>query len=328
MGTSTGTPGRHRPVGSGRLRIGLPFLAVHLSVLAVVLVGWSVTAVVVATVLYVVRALAITVVYHRGLAHRSFRMPRAVQAVGSLVATAAAQRGPLWWVAHHRTHHRRTDTEGDPHSPVAAGFWWSHLLWLFDERTQATDRAAVPDLASFPELCLLDRWHHVVTAAAVAATFGAGAALHILAPGLGVTGLQLLVWGFCISTVALWHSTFAVNSFAHRFGRRRFATSDGSRNLWWVAVLTLGEGWHNNHHRFPRSARQGLSWRELDPSWWVIRAMASLGLASELRVVTAGRVAAAAGQVPAQWRSRRASSTAPASVVASGPDQPTPRRAA
>lgn len=317
-----------RPSTAGRLRVGLPFVAVHVAVAAVVLVGTSAIAVAVAVALYVVRALAITVVYHRGLAHRSFLMPRAAQAAGALAATAAAQRGPLWWVGHHRRHHRSTDTEDDPHSPVAGGFWWSHLLWLFDERHQATDLAAVPDLSGLPELRILDRWHHVVTAALAAATFAAGALLEHFYPGAGTSGPQLLVWGFCISTVALWHSTFAVNSFGHRFGRRRFATADASRNLWWVAALTFGEGWHNNHHRFPRSARQGLGRWELDPSWWVIRSMGHVGLAREIRAVTAERVAAATSSSFGQLRAAYTASTAVPSAVASVPDQRAPRRRA
>lgn len=311
---------------AGRLRVGVPFAVVHLSLPAVLLVGWSTMAVAVALAAYVVRALAVTVVYHRGLAHRSFRMPRVVQAAGALVATAAAQRGPLWWVAHHRRHHRRTDTADDPHSPVSGGFWHSHVLWMFEARNQVTDEAAVPDLASLPELRFLDRWHHGVVVALALGTFAAGAVAGRLDPGLGVSGPQLLVWGFGLSTVALWHATFAVNSFGHRYGRRRFDTADGSRNLWWVAALTMGEGWHNNHHRFPRSARQGLGAWELDPSWWVIRAMRPLGLAREVRGISPERLAAARAR--GQGTSWRAASTAVAKDVASVPPHRAPRRVA
>ncbi len=315
----------------GGQHVGIPFAAIHLAMPMVFVVGWSATAAAVAVGLYAVRALAITVVYHRGLAHRSFRMPRAVQAVGATVATTAGQRGPLWWVGHHRIHHRRTDKDGDPHSPVVAGFWRAHLLWLFDERNQETDPTAVPDLAALPEMRLLDRWHHAVTAGLAAATFLTGVALARFDPALEVNGPQLFVWAFCLSTLALWHSTFAVNSFAHRFGPRRFATDDESRNLWWVAVLTFGEGWHNNHHRFPRSARQGLGRFELDPSWWVIWVMGRVGLADGIRVASSVRIATALTEdrkPPGQRRSRCSASTAAASAVASVPLHPAPRRLA
>ena len=271
----------------GSVRLGIPFSAVHAAVLLIPLVGWSAVSVAVAGVLYMVRAFGITVVYHRGMAHRSFRMPRSVQAVGAAVAASAAQRGPLWWVAHHRAHHRATDRAGDPHSPREGGLLWSHLLWMFSDSNQHADMAMVPDLARFKELRALDRFHHVAPASLALAVYAAGTVLGRLAPGTGVNGPQLLVWGFCVSTVLLWHSTFAVNSLGHRFGRRRFETRDASHNLWWLALLTMGEGWHNNHHRFPASARQGLGRLELDPSWWLIRALARLGLARDVRLAPA-----------------------------------------
>jgi stearoyl-CoA desaturase (Delta-9 desaturase) len=281
-----GLPDHHRP---GGLRLGVPFTAVHLGVLAIALVGWSAISLAAAALLYSVRALGITVVYHRGLAHRAFRMRRPMQAIGSVVAASAAQRGPLWWVAHHRQHHRHADRPGDPHSPVVDGLLRSHLLWMFADATQACDEAAVPDLTRYPELRVLDRYHYAAPVALAVATLVAGTLVGHVAPGAGVTGPQLLVWGFCVSTVALWHSTFAVNSLGHRFGRRRFETRDDSRNLWWLALLTMGEGWHNNHHRFPTSARHGLARHELDPSWWLIRALAGLGLARDLRVTPVRR---------------------------------------
>ncbi len=296
-----GRPNSHRPGGPrhGGLQLGVPFTVVHLGVLAIPLVGWSAISLAVAALLYTVRALGITVVYHRGLAHRAFRMPRPVQAIGSVVAASAAQRGPLWWVAHHRHHHRHADRPGDPHSPVVDGLLRSHLLWMFADATQAFDEAAVPDLTRYPELRTLDRYHHAAPVALAVATLAAGALVGHVAPGTGVTGPQVLVWGFCVSTVALWHSTFAVNSLGHRFGRRRFDTRDGSRNLWWLALLTMGEGWHNNHHRFPASARHGLERHELDPSWWLIRALAGLGLARDVRI-TPGRWSGAPTDRPAE----------------------------
>ena len=186
-------------------------------------------------------------------------------------------------MAHHRAHHRSTDRRGDPHSPVVSGFWYSHVLWIFDQENADTDLSSVKDLATYPELRLLDRFEHVAPAAAIAAMFAAGVALAHIAPQSSTSGLQLVVWGFVIPTVLLYHSTFAVNSLAHRFGRRRFDTPDASRNNWWISVMVLGEGWHNNHHRFPRSARQGIAPLEFDPTWWGIQALSALGLASDLR---------------------------------------------
>lgn len=283
MGVTARAGGRRAPTRS--LRIGLPFVAVHVACIGVIVVGWSPVALCVCLVLYVVRAFGITVSYHRQLAHRAFRTPRVLRALGAVSGAAAAQRGPLWWVAHHRVHHRHTDRPGDPHSPVVAGLVSAHLLWLFEAANQPTDLRQVPDLAGAWELRLLDRFHHLVPALLAAATFALGAVLGSVDPGLGTSGPQMLVWGFCVSTVALYHSTFAVNSLGHRYGRRRFETPDASRNNRLVALLTLGEGWHNNHHRYPPGARQGLGRSEPDPSWWVIRGMVALGLATHVRTV-------------------------------------------
>ncbi|MHB1582827.1 MAG: acyl-CoA desaturase [Acidimicrobiales bacterium] len=255
----------------------------HLGVLAVPFVGWSWAALCGAVVLYVTRMLGITVFYHRAFAHRAFKMSRPVQLAGAVFGAAAAQRGPLWWAATHRAHHRFTDRPGDPHSPVVDGLLQSHVGWLF--RAPTVPPGMVADLARFPELRLVDRYHHIAPILTASAALGAGAALGWLEPGLHTSALQMLVWGFFVSTTLLYHATFSVNSVAHRFGRRRFATDDASRNNGLVAMLTLGEGWHNNHHRFPASARQGLGRLELDPSWWFIRAMVALHVVGSPRPV-------------------------------------------
>ena len=278
---ATGDPvaGRH-----GRSwRLGMPFLLVHVAALAVVVVGWSPVAVAVAIASYATRAFGITAFYHRCFSHRAFRAPRVVQFAGATLGAAAAQRGPLWWVAYHRAHHRSTDRPGDPHSPVLDGFWYSHVLWIFDAENVGTDLTRVKDLARYPELRFLDRFEHLVPGATAAAMLALGAVLASLSPGLGTSGAQLVVWGFVIPTVVLYHSTFAVNSLAHRYGRRRFDTPDASRNNWLISLAVLGEGWHNNHHRFPTTARQGIGPFEFDPTWWGIRALAAVGLASSVR---------------------------------------------
>jgi stearoyl-CoA desaturase (Delta-9 desaturase) len=264
---------------------GVPFALVHLGALAVFLVGWSWAAIICAAVTYIARALGITVFYHRGFAHRAFTMRRWVQFSGAWVGASAAQRGPLWWVGTHRIHHRYTDRPGDPHSPVVDGFFYSHVGWLFRKPVLAPAR--VDDLAQFSELRFVDRFHYLAAISVMVSTFVAGVVLNAIDPALHTSGWQMLVWGFFVSTTLLYHATFAVNSLAHQFGKRRFDTKDDSRNNAIVSLLTMGEGWHNNHHRYPVSARQGLTLFEFDPSWWTIRAMASLGWVRNLRAVPA-----------------------------------------
>lgn len=263
--------------------LGAPFVLCHLALLGLIFVGWSGFAVVVALISYSVRAFGITAFYHRCFSHRAFKVGRAVQFAGALVGAAAAQRGPLWWVGHHREHHRFTDQVGDPHSPVIDSFWYSHVLWIFQPENAETRTDLVPDLAAFPELRLIDRFEHLVPTLFALGMFTLGVIAGHLDPALHTSGPQLLEWGFFVPTIALYHSTFAVNSFAHRFGKRRFATPDASRNNLVVALLVFGEGWHNNHHRFPTSARQGIGWYEVDPTWWGIRLLETLHLARALR---------------------------------------------
>lgn len=274
-----------------------PFLIMHLGCLLVFWVGWSATAIAVCAALYAVRMFAITAVYHRLLSHRTFRTSRALQLVGAVAATASAQRGPLWWAAHHRRHHRHTEEMADAHSPVRHGFWWSHLGWFMTPRNFRTDHDRVRDLMRFPELRWLDRFDAVVPLLLCLILFLAGELLAAFAPHLGTDGLQLLVWGFCISTTLLFHATSAVNSLAHRIGSRRYATRDDSRNSFWLALLTFGEGWHNNHHFHASSVRQGFRWWEVDLTWYLLRAMAAVGLVWDLRPVPARahRQPAAAG---------------------------------
>lgn len=265
----------------------IPFAAMHLACLAVIWVGVSWVAVGVAVALYAVRMFAITAFYHRYFAHRTFRTSRVVQFVFALIGASSVQRGPLWWAAHHRNHHRHTDTAADPHSPGVHGFWWSHMGWFLTTDGFRTDWARIPDLARFPELRWLDRFDTLVPIVLAAALFGLGALLERLVPAWGTSGGQMLVWGFFISTVVLFHATVTINSLAHRFGRQRFATGDDSRNNLWLALLTFGEGWHNNHHFFPGTARQGFYWWEIDVTWYGLRLMAALRLVRDLKPVPA-----------------------------------------
>ncbi len=262
------------------LRI-LPLIALHLGCLAVLVVGT--TPVAVAVALYLIRMFAITAFYHRYFSHRTFRMSRRAQFVAAVLGSSAVQRGPLWWAAHHRHHHRHSDEEEDVHSPVQHGFWWSHLLWLTSRDNFATRMERVPDLARFPELRWLDRYDTAVPAALGALLLVLGEFLAVVAPGLGTSGAQLFVWGFVVSSVVLLHGTCTINSLAHRIGRRRWETPDDSRNSWILALITLGEGWHNNHHRFPGATRQGLRWWEFDPTYYVLCLLGWLGIVRDLR---------------------------------------------
>jgi stearoyl-CoA desaturase (delta-9 desaturase) len=209
-----------------------------------------------------------------------------VQFLFALIGASSTQRGPLWWAAHHRRHHKHSDRAGDPHTP-RKGLYWSHMGWFLSRKHFATEWEQIPDLAKFPELRWLDRFDLVVPVLFAAGLFGLGAWLERAAPGLGTSGGQMLVWGYFISTVVLIHVTLTINSLAHKFGRRRYETPDDSRNNVWLALLTLGEGWHNNHHHFPGSARQGFYWWELDISYLTLKAMSWVGLVSDLKPVPA-----------------------------------------
>ena len=265
----------------------LPFIGIHLMCAGVIWVGVSSIALLVATALYVLRLVAITGFYHRYFSHRTFRTSRVVQFVFAVLGTMAVQRGPLWWAAHHRHHHAHADEENDSHSPAQHGFWWSHVGWFMNRSNFRTRSELIRDLMRYPELRFLDRFDIVPPIALAALLFFGGNALAHAYPQLGTSGAQLLIWGFFVSTVLLHHATFTVNSLAHRFGRRRYATSDDSRNNWWIALLTFGEGWHNNHHHFPGSARQGFYWWEIDLTYYLLRAMAACGLIWDLKTVPA-----------------------------------------
>ncbi|MBU8977766.1 MULTISPECIES: acyl-CoA desaturase [unclassified Lysobacter] len=265
----------------------VPFVAMHLACLGVFWVGVSATAVVVAAVLYAVRMFAITAFYHRYFSHRTFHASRPVQFAFALIGASCVQRGPLWWAAHHRHHHAHADSPQDLHSPRVHGFWRSHVGWFLTRRAFATDLSRVPDLARYAELRWLDRYDIVIPVALASALYGLGAFLQHAAPSLETSGMQLVVWGFFVSTIVLFHVAVTINSLAHRFGSRRFETRDDSRNNAWLALLTFGEGWHNNHHFFPGTARQGFRWWEIDLTWYGLKLLAWVGLVRDLKPVPA-----------------------------------------
>ncbi|MCA9323446.1 MAG: acyl-CoA desaturase, partial [Planctomycetes bacterium] len=227
---------------------------------------------------------AITGFYHRYFSHRAFKTSRVFQGVMAVVGASAAQRGPLWWAAHHRGHHRHSDQPEDLHSPRQHGLLWSHMGWFMTRESFATRIDRVRDFAGFPELRFLDRFDMVAPAILAGLLYAFGSLLAGVAPGAGTSGAQMLVWGL-ISTIVLYHATYTINSLAHRFGTRRFDTRDTSRNNFWLAFLTLGEGWHNNHHHHPASARQGFRWWEVDVAYYLLRILAWLGLVWDLKPV-------------------------------------------
>ncbi len=261
-----------------------PFIALHIAAGAAFVVGVALVDVLAATVTYLVRMFAITAFYHRYFAHRAFETSRGWQFFFALIGASAAQRGPLWWSAMHRRHHAVVDTDADVHAPHH-GFLRSHLTWFLTHENFATDERRVRDWACFPELRWLDRFDALIPIVSLGLVFGIGAMLERFAPHLGTTAVQFTLWSYCVSTVLLLHVTLAVNSLAHRFGTRRFETKDRSRNLRWLAWLTLGEGWHNNHHRYAGAARQGFFAGETDVSYQVLRLLEWLGVVRNLRVV-------------------------------------------
>ncbi len=261
----------------------LPLIVLHLACLAVFWVGWSPTAVAVAVGLYVVRMFAITGFYHRYFSHRTFQTNRFWQFVFAILGNSAVQRGPLWWAAHHRHHHRHADQPEDVHSPKQHGFWWGHIGWLTSRANFGTRHRYVKDWMRFPELRWLNRFDIVVPTLLALALFAAGRLLAVYAPALETDAWQLVVWGFCVSSVVLLHGTCTINSVVHLFGRRRYNTPDTSRNNALAALITLGEGWHNNHHHYAVCTRQGFYWWEIDITYILLRIMAGLGIVRNLR---------------------------------------------
>jgi len=240
------------------------FLGFHLTVGLVYWAGVSWEALALCLGMYYVRMFGITAGYHRLFAHKTYKTSRVVQFLIGLLGTLALQKGVLWWAAHHRNHHTLSDQPGDVHSPKD-GFWHSHILWISRPENDVTHWKKVPDLAKYPELVFLERAYLGIFVAMCVAFYY-------------TLGFQAMVWGCFVSTVLLWHGTFTINSLCHIFGRRVYATTDTSRNSFLLALITMGEGWHNNHHYYQAAAHQGFRWWEVDVSYYLIVAMEKLGL--------------------------------------------------
>ena len=257
------------------------FVIFHvLSVVALFYTTWQAVAVALA-LHWVCISWGIGMGYHRLHTHRAYTVPKAIDYLFAVCGSMTLQGGPIFWTATHRIHHQRSDKPGDPHTP-RDGKWWSHMLWtIFGEEMHSNTEVMgkyAPDLMKDRFYRVLNSWHWVPLVVL---------GLVLLAVG----GLPWLLWGVFLRVTVGLHCTWLVNSATHLWGRRRFQTTDDSRNNWWVALLTFGEGWHNNHHAYPRSARHGLVWRELDISWLQIRLLAALGIAKDLQIPTAVQIA-------------------------------------
>ena len=251
------------------------FWSIQASALAVLFVPFSWGYVALWAASHFVRAIGLTLAFHRYFAHRAFQMNRTARFLWALVGTSAMQKGPLWWAGHHINHHRFADREGDPHSPMISGVYYAHVGWFLNDARHdrlELSNPVVRDFSTVREIAFLDRYFFLPPLLLASAMYLVG-------------GLSWLVWGFCLPTVTLAHSTFAINTVNHMFGSRRFDTPDDSRNNALTALFAAGEGWHNNHHRYQRAARNGFYWWEFDPTWYVIRLMAALGLAWDVQGV-------------------------------------------
>ena len=283
------TAGEEAGKGPDHIDLGriAPFIGMHLACLLVFWVGVSPVAVLTGAALYVLRMFAITGFYHRYFSHRAFRTSRVAQFLFAALGAMAVQRGPLWWAAHHRHHHAHSDRPEDAHSPRQHGFIWSHMGWFLARGNYRIDTRRIRDLEQFPELRWLDRYDIAMPVLLAIGLCVTGMLLHRFAPQFGTSGPQMMVWGFFVSTVVCYHATYTINSLSHVFGRQRYRTPDDSRNNLWLALLTLGEGWHNNHHHYPKSARQGFYWWEIDLTYYALRILAWLGVIWDLQPVPA-----------------------------------------
>jgi stearoyl-CoA desaturase (delta-9 desaturase) len=248
----------------------IPFVLFHFAAFAAIWTGVSTTALWICLSLYVIRIFAIGAGYHRYFSHRAFTTSRTFQFILACLAQSTMQRNVLWWAAKHRHHHLYSDTEADVHSPRQRGFFYAHVGWIFARQHHETDLTKIPDFARYPELVWLHRLELAPACVMAAVAFAIG-------------GWSGLVVGFVWSTVLLYHATFFINSLAHVMGSKRYVTGDDSRNNWLLALMTFGEGWHNNHHAFQSSVRQGFKWWEYDPTFYILTVLSWFGVVWDLK---------------------------------------------
>jgi stearoyl-CoA desaturase (delta-9 desaturase) len=270
-----------------KLRSEITFIIVHLLPLAALFTGATLFDWLMCIFFYFFRMFWITGGYHRYFAHKSYKTSRLFQFVIAFMAQTSAQKGALWWAAHHRHHHRHSDTPADPHSMKLYGFWYSHIGWIVGPDFKATDFKTIGDYAKYPELVWLNKYHAIpptVLALFIMAMGGLvdGGSVTLMFSHVGFSALFI---GFFLSTVITYHGTFSINSIMHKFGNQRYDTNDESKNSIWLALLTLGEGWHNNHHYYEVASRQGFFWWEIDITWYVLKIFSWFGLIWDLKGV-------------------------------------------
>lgn len=260
------------PTHKVHLTRSIPFVVIHiLAIVGVFFVPFAWKWVGLCVAMYYLRMFAITGGYHRYFSHRTYKTSRTFQFLIALLAQSSAQKGAMWWAANHRHHHKFSDAKEDIHSPLQDGFFWSHVGWILCRDNDRTQWELIQDFKKFPELVLLDKYPHIPSV---------GLALITLALG----GAPALMWGFFLSTVLLWHGTFTINSLSHVYGTRRYTTTDTSRNNFWLSLLTMGEGWHNNHHTYQSSVKQGFFWYEVDFTYYILKAFSWVGIVWDLRM--------------------------------------------
>ncbi len=248
----------------------IPFALIHLLAIYAFFVPFQTYYFWVILSLYFGRMFFVTAGYHRYFSHRSFKLNRFFQFLLAFLAQSSGQKGVLWWAAHHRLHHLNSDTAEDVHSPARDGFLWAHVGWILSPKYLGFDSELIGDFSKFPELLFIDR-HNWVPPTIL------GTVIFLLG------GWHLFLWGFAVSTVLLYHGTFTINSLAHLWGSRRFETTDTSRNNFFLAFITMGEGWHNNHHHYKHSCRQGLRWWEIDFTYYGLLMLSWVGVVREIR---------------------------------------------
>ena len=262
------------------LFIAFTMISIHLSTLLAFYTGVSTIALSIAILMYFVRGMGITVGFHRYFSHKSYKTNRFFQFILAFWGSLANEGGILWWCSHHRNHHQNSDKPEDLHSPISHSFFQSHLGWMWSASCIEKNKVRCNDLSKFPELKFLNKYYGAIVIGQMLFFAILG---EVLRP-YGTNPLQMFIWGFCISTVANWHATFMVNSVCHVWGTQPYKSGDKSRNNLLVAILTHGEGWHNNHHMFGWSARNGLRWYQIDTSYYLLKTLAFLGIVKDLRI--------------------------------------------
>lgn len=273
MQANTGTQRMVAPLNQSKIDISgsIPFIVMHLCGLCAFFFDFNMTMFWLCLGSYYLRMIGITAGYHRYFAHRSYKTSRVFQFMLAFLAETSAQKGVLWWAAHHRHHHKHSDTDKDIHSPVTRGFWYSHIGWIMNGSTEETNWKYIQDFAKFPELRWLNKY------------FLLPPTLYAVAIWL-IWGWSGLFWGFFFSTMILYHGTFFINSLTHVFGRIRYRSGDASKNSFLLALITCGEGWHNNHHYYQATANQGWFWWEIDLSYYSLKLLSWVGIVWDLRL--------------------------------------------